>query len=164
MLLLTILLLCDWLSFTGREADSILPRMPRLRNWKYLSSQLLSMHLADRHLRLQAKRYHGLASFLFLACQLQSAHLETSVSLFSSQLLGTEVACRDLAPSLPSMKTDTLGKQDHCCGCWCPPSVLAVLITSAELFLPEAVETVPVSSQIGSDGKSPTAYTCTAGD
>ena len=62
------------------------------------------------------------------------------------------------------MKTDTLGKQDHCCGCWCPPSILAVLITSAELSLPEAVETVPVSSQIGSDGKSPTAYTCTAGD
>ena len=68
-----------------------------------------------------------------LACQLQSAHLETFVSLFSSQLLGTEVACRDLAPSLPSMKTDTLGKQDRCCGCWCPPSVLAVLITPAEV-------------------------------
>ena len=30
--------------------------------------------------------------------------------------LGTEVACNDLAPSLPSMKTDTLGKQDRCCG------------------------------------------------
>ena len=68
-------------------------------------------------------------SFLFLACQLQSVHLETFVSLFSSQLLGTEVACRDLAPSLPSMKTDTLGKQVRCCGCWCPPSVLAALTT-----------------------------------
>ena len=51
MLLLTILLLCDWLSFIGREADSILPRMPRLRNWKYLSRQLLSMHLADSSAR-----------------------------------------------------------------------------------------------------------------
>ena len=43
--------------------------------------------------------------------------------------LGTEVACNDLAPSLPSMKTDTLGKQVRCCGCWCPPSVLAALTT-----------------------------------
>ena len=68
-------------------------------------------------------------SFLFLACQLQSVHLETFVSLFSPQLLGTEVACRDLAPSLPSMKTDTLDKQVRCCGCWCPPSVLAALTT-----------------------------------
>ena len=50
--------------------------------------------------------------------------------------------------------TDTPGKQDRCCGCWCPPSVLAVLITPAELFLLGAVETVPASSQIGSDGKS----------
>ena len=78
--------------------------------------------------------------------------------------VGTEVACRDLAPSLPSMKTDTLGKQDRCCGCWCPPSVLAVLFTPVELFLLEAVETEPASSQIGSDGKSPTACTCTTGD
>ena len=78
--------------------------------------------------------------------------------------VGTEVACRDLAPSLPSMKTDTLGKQDRCCGCWCPPSILAVLFTPAELFLLEAVETEPASSQIRSDGKSPTACTCTTGD
>ena len=35
---------------------------------------------------------------------------------------------------------------------------------SPELFLLEAVETVPASSQIGSDGKSPTACTCTTGD
>ena len=61
--------------------------------------------------------------------QLQSVHLETFVSLFSSQLLGTEVACRDIAPSLPSMKTDMLDKQVRCCGCWCPPSVLAALTT-----------------------------------
>ena len=64
---------------------------------------------------------------------------------------------RALLPCIASL-------QDRCCGCWCPPSVLAVLFTPAELFLLEAVETEPASSQIGSDGKSPTAYTCTTGD
>ena len=148
------------LTENDEERFCVVPLPLQLQNQRHPSSLIL--HYSS------SSSITDPSSFTWLphpsSCQLQSAHLETSVSLFSSQLLGTEVACRDLAPSLPSMKTDTLGKQDHCCGCWCPPSILAVLITSAELSLPEAVETVPVSSQIGSDGKSPTAYTCTAGD
>ena len=59
--------------------------------------------------------------------------------------LGTEVACNDLAPSLPSMKTDTLGKQDRCCGCWSPPDPTAASASGGCTACEELLDAVAVS-------------------
>ena len=59
--------------------------------------------------------------------------------------LGTEVACNDLAPSLPSMKTDTLGKQDRCCGCWSPPDPTAAGASGGCTACEELLDAVAVS-------------------